>query len=62
VLLTPPVAGVADAVPGDSRQQQVDALFCAWNKAGSPGCVTGVMSQGRLVYARGYGRCADALS
>lgn len=39
----------------DSRPRQVDALFAAWDKPGSPGCATGVMSQGRLVYAKGYG-------
>jgi CubicO group peptidase (beta-lactamase class C family) len=34
---------------------QVDALFAAWNEPGSPGCAIGVMSQGKLVYAKGYG-------
>jgi CubicO group peptidase (beta-lactamase class C family) len=34
---------------------QIDALFAAWSKPGSPGCAIGVMSQGKLVYAKGYG-------
>src|SRR5687767_651790 len=51
LALSIPLAAAAT----DSRTAQVDALFAAWNKAGSPGCVTGVMSQGKLLYARGYG-------
>jgi CubicO group peptidase (beta-lactamase class C family) len=54
-LALPFAAGAAHPATRDSRQLQVDALFSTWNKADSPGCVTGVMSQGKLVYARGYG-------
>src|SRR5262249_8684781 len=45
----------------DSRGARVDALFAAWDKPDSPGCATGVMSQGKLVYAKGYG-LADVAS
>jgi CubicO group peptidase (beta-lactamase class C family) len=48
-------AAAAVPVVGDSRQQQVDAVFSAWNNPGSPGCAVGVMSQGKLLLARGYG-------
>lgn len=34
---------------------QVDALFAAWDRPGSPGCALGVMSHGKLVYGKGYG-------
>ena len=52
LALNLPLAALA---ADDSRPAQVDALFAAWNKPDSPGCVTGVMSQGKLVYAKGYG-------
>jgi CubicO group peptidase (beta-lactamase class C family) len=39
----------------EMQPAQVDALFAAWNAPGSPGCAIGVMSQGKLVYAKGYG-------
>jgi len=41
--LSPPVAG------------QVDQVFAAWSKPGSPGCALGVYQDGRIVYTRGYG-------
>ena len=34
---------------------RVDALFLPWNKSGSPGCAVGVMKQGELIQAKGYG-------
>ena len=34
---------------------QVDALFAAWDRPDTPGCALGVIQDGRLVYARGYG-------
>ena len=42
-------------VGAEVQPAQVDALFAAWNNPGSPGCAIGVMSQGKLVYAQGYG-------
>ena len=49
--------GTARAQTGasDVPPAQVDALFAAWNKPDSPGCSIGVMSQGELVFAKGYG-------
>jgi CubicO group peptidase (beta-lactamase class C family) len=45
-----------DAAAWDQVQPaQVDALFAPWSKPGSPGCAIGVMSQGKLVHAKGYG-------
>jgi CubicO group peptidase (beta-lactamase class C family) len=33
----------------------VDALFARWEKPDSPGCAVGVIKDGVLVHARGYG-------
>lgn len=43
------------AAPADPRPAQVDAVFATWDKPDSPGCAVGVMSQGKLVFAKGYG-------
>ena len=34
---------------------KVDALFAQWDKPDSPGCAVGVIKDGVLVHARGYG-------
>ncbi|GBC83113.1 Penicillin-binding protein 4* [bacterium HR10] len=36
-------------------QAQVDRLFAVWDRPDSPGCAVGIIQNGRLVYARGYG-------
>src|SRR5690348_16801469 len=33
----------------------VDRLFATWDKAESPGCAVGVVRNGTLVHAKGYG-------
>lgn len=38
--------------------QQVDALFAEWDRPGSPGCAVGIIRNGELIHARGYG-CAN---
>jgi CubicO group peptidase (beta-lactamase class C family) len=48
-------AAASDHAGAEVQPAQVDALFAAWNKPGSPGCAIGVMSRGKLVYAKGYG-------
>ena len=35
--------------------KQVDALFSEWDKPDAPGCALGVIQDGELVYAQGYG-------
>ncbi|MDQ3755625.1 MAG: beta-lactamase family protein [Acidobacteriota bacterium] len=35
--------------------KKVDALFAQYDKPNSPGCALGVIRDGRLIYARGYG-------
>jgi len=39
----------------DNLAPKVDAVFAAYDKPDSPGCALGVIRDGRLVYAHGYG-------
>jgi len=61
LLVWMPVSGIAQANPQstgvDAAQlaPRVDALFANYNKPDSPGCALGVIKDGKLVYARGYG-------
>ncbi len=34
---------------------EIDALFAAWDRPDMPGCALGIVYEGELVYARGYG-------
>ncbi|MCF2493161.1 serine hydrolase [Dyadobacter chenhuakuii] len=34
---------------------RADSLFSEWNKPGSPGAAVGVVHQGKLIYAKGFG-------
>src|SRR5262245_60926739 len=38
--------------------REVDALFQAWDRPDSPGCALGVIQDGKLVHARGYGQAS----
>ena len=50
------VTGVASAQePAATDARRIDSLFGRFSVPGSPGCALGVMREGRLVYARGYG-------
>ena len=44
--------GYADT---DSLTKKVDKLFLTWDKPDSPGCALGIIRDGTLIYARGYG-------
>jgi CubicO group peptidase (beta-lactamase class C family) len=35
--------------------ERVDELFAEWDRGDSPGCALGIVRQGELIYARGYG-------
>ncbi|OIQ30947.1 MAG: hypothetical protein BM564_01675 [Bacteroidetes bacterium MedPE-SWsnd-G2] len=37
------------------EQHAVDQIFKAWDSSDSPGCALGVMKDGKLIYAKGYG-------
>ena len=61
-LLITPFAGTADSrlSAGDGidlaqKSRAVDTLFASYDSAYTPGCVVGVMHQGRFIHAKGYG-------
>ena len=39
----------------DGVASQMDKLFAKWDKPDSPGCAVGVVRDGKVVFARGYG-------
>jgi len=39
----------------ESVTEKIDRLFLSWNKPDSPGCALGVIQDGSVIYARGYG-------
>jgi len=43
------------AVAEEDRQQKVDRIFAAYDKADSPGCALGVIQDGNFIYRKGYG-------
>jgi len=53
ILWSPWHAAVASNL--DSLIVRVDRLFAEWDKPGSPGCALGVIQDGKLIFARGYG-------
>ena len=41
---------------GQTKESQViDSLFSKWNKPDVPGCSLGIIKDGNLIYAKGYG-------
>jgi CubicO group peptidase (beta-lactamase class C family) len=61
-LLVAPLAGTTESrpSPGDGidlaqKSRAVDALFASYDSVYTPGCVVGVMHQGRFIHAKGYG-------
>jgi CubicO group peptidase (beta-lactamase class C family) len=52
--------GLALLIPAQPATAQpsnpeVDRIFSQWDRAGSPGCALGVVKDGAIAYARGYG-------
>lgn len=45
---------VAQSLP-DTLQLKIDDFFKKWDKKNEPGCVAGVVKDGNLVYAKGFG-------
>jgi len=46
---------VSGAVASDATAQNVDQLFAAFDRPGSPGCSVGVIRNGRFVYKKSFG-------
>jgi CubicO group peptidase (beta-lactamase class C family) len=38
-----------------AQSKAIDKIFTDWDKKGTPGCGLGVIKDGKLIYARGYG-------
>jgi CubicO group peptidase (beta-lactamase class C family) len=55
VLLCAGVARAQSWALDAETQPRVDAVFAAYDREDSPGCALGVVRDGRLAYARGYG-------
>jgi CubicO group peptidase (beta-lactamase class C family) len=57
VLLFAPNVARAQATTDLSSEQKtkIDAIFANYDKPGSPGCALGLIKDGQLIYARGYG-------
>ncbi len=47
------VVGASPAQP--SEKNRIDSLFAEWNRPDTPGAAVGVIKDGKLIYANGYG-------
>jgi CubicO group peptidase (beta-lactamase class C family) len=54
-MLTAVLGGDQAPTPRDPRFAKVDRIFAEWDKPDTPGCVIGIIENGRLLYAKGYG-------
>jgi CubicO group peptidase (beta-lactamase class C family) len=54
-LTQAPPSIAAGQTAGDSVAIRVDKLFAQWDKPDSAGCALGLVKDGKLIYARGYG-------
>ncbi len=55
VLMVAGLVQVCFLWASDPAQAEVDKIFAEWDKPDSPGCALGVIRDGKLIYARGYG-------
>jgi CubicO group peptidase (beta-lactamase class C family) len=56
LLLSLPTIGAAQAGLSAQQVEQINALFGKFDRDGSPGYALGVVREGTLVFAQGYGR------
>jgi CubicO group peptidase (beta-lactamase class C family) len=54
-LLLAAIVSVAGAQTPDSTAVRVDSVFAEFNRTDAPGCVCGVMRDGEMMFAKGYG-------
>jgi len=53
-----PFASFAQTPPANAQSDitsRVDQIFARWDRPDSPGCVLGVIKDGKLIYKKGYG-------
>ncbi|WBX72302.1 hypothetical protein [Tenacibaculum retecalamus] len=43
------------AQENSEQQTKIDAIFSKWNNPNSPGGAVGVIKEGKLIFAKGYG-------
>ena len=55
LLLSPPISGEPRDKRTDDRAAKVDHIFAKWNRPDVPGCAVGIVQDGRLIYAKGFG-------
>jgi len=55
VLICSSCTSTQTETANDQRFERVDKLFAEWDKPDSPGCAVGVIRDGELIYANGYG-------
>jgi CubicO group peptidase (beta-lactamase class C family) len=58
IVLVLSVTAAAVAFGADDRAQEVDQLFAAFAKPGSPGCSVGAISDDEFVYKRSFGEAS----
>lgn len=46
---------IARLVPAQSLPDSIDALFAKWQTQDAPGCAVGIVRDGQLIYAKGFG-------
>ena len=49
------LVGVSNAVQKSSFEDRIDELFAEWNTSGTPGCALAIISDGKIIYQKGYG-------
>ena len=45
----------ANAQSSIPQQASIDAIFSSWDSSDSPGGTVGIIKEGKLVFAKGYG-------
>ena len=55
VLALSMTPAIAQEGGNGANKSRVDSVFAQYDKPGSPGCALGVIKDGKLIYARGYG-------
>jgi CubicO group peptidase (beta-lactamase class C family) len=62
IILVLSLTAATVALGADDRAQEVDQLFAALAKPGSPGCAVGVIRDGNFVYEKSFGEASLELS